>query len=73
MKGFSSLGSICVLILCMMSHHVWGQDRVRIKSENGVQVIMNPKKPGNPPGIPTQMRITKELVIGKSSPCFSSG
>jgi hypothetical protein len=50
-----------------MSHHVWGQDRVRIKTENGVQVIMNPEKPSSPPGNPTQMRITKELVIGKSS------
>lgn len=65
MKGFSILGSLCVLILCMMSYHVWGQDKVRIKTENGVLVIMNPEKPSSPPGSPKQMRITKELVIGK--------
>jgi hypothetical protein len=47
--------------------HVWSEDKVRIKTENGVQVIINPEEPGVLPGIPSRMKIEKELVIGESS------
>lgn len=60
-------GCICLFILCTVLLNVWGQDRIRVKTENGVQVIVNPVKPGELSGVPSQMRIKKELVIGKSS------
>jgi hypothetical protein len=67
MKRFSRLILFFLFLLNILLLHVWGQDKVRIKTENGVQVITNPEKPSSPPGSPRQMRITKELVIGKSS------
>jgi len=67
MKVFSRLTSLCVLILCIMLFNAWGEDKVQIKTENGVQVITNPIKPNMLPGIPSKMMIEKELVIGKSS------
>jgi len=67
MKRLSRLVLFCLFILSILWPPVWGQDKVRVKTENGVQVIENPVKPSLPPGVPSQMRIKKELVIGKSS------
>ncbi len=65
MERFSRQILFFLFILNIVLLQVWGQDKVRIKIENGVQVIMNLEKPSSPPGSPTQMGITKELVIGK--------
>ena len=66
-RRVTKLGRICLFILCSVLLNAWGKDKVRIKTENGVLVIVNPVKPGKMPGVPSQMRIKKELVIGESS------
>jgi hypothetical protein len=67
MKRLLRLVLFCLFVLSILLLHVWSEDKVRIRTENGVQVIVNPVKPGKLPGVPSQMRIKKELVIGKSS------
>lgn len=67
MKGFTKPVLIYLLIQCTVLPNAWSEDKVQIKTENGVQVIINPQEPSPSPGIPSQMRIEKELRIGKSS------
>lgn len=66
MRRVSKLGRILLLILCSVLLNAWGQDKARIKLENGVQVITNPLKPTLLPDVPSQLKIKKELVIGES-------
>lgn len=39
-------------------------DKIKIKKENGVTVIYNPKKPSPPPGMPTELILKEDLSIG---------
>ncbi len=38
---------------------------IKIKIENGVQVVYNPKKPAPPPGSPKSLILTEDLCIGE--------
>lgn len=52
--------SFCFLIFNVF---VFG-DKIKIKEENGVIVVYNPKKPDPPPGIPTELILEEDLTIG---------
>lgn len=52
--------SFCFLIFNVF---VFG-DKIKIKEENGVIVVYNPKKPDPPPGIPTRLILEEDLTIG---------
>jgi hypothetical protein len=39
-------------------------DQVKIKVEDGVEVVYNPKKPAPPPGMPQNLVLKDDLVIG---------
>jgi hypothetical protein len=41
--------------------------KVKIKKENGVTVVLNPKKPVKLPGMPTTLKLTEDLCIGKET------
>ena len=66
MRCFSRPVFLCLFTLCLLTLHVRSEDKVQIKTENGVLVIINPEKPSLLPGIPSRMKIEKELVIGES-------
>lgn len=38
---------------------------IKIKTENGIQVVYNPKKPAPPPGSPRSLILTEDLCIGE--------
>jgi hypothetical protein len=67
MKRISRLVLFCSFTINILLLGVLGQDKVRVKAENGVQVIINPIKPTKLPGVSSKMKIEKELSIGKSS------
>lgn len=53
-KIISGLREILVLfLLFLMMAGSLRSDKIKIKKENGVTVIYNPKKPSPPPGMPT--------------------
>jgi len=39
--------------------------KIKIKTENGVTVIYNPKNPTPPPGTPTKLILKEDLTIGE--------
>lgn len=39
-------------------------DKIKIKEENGVTVVYNPKKPAPPPDVPTKLILEEDLAIG---------
>jgi hypothetical protein len=41
--------------------------KVEIKKENGVTVVLNPKKPVKLPGMPTTLKLTEDLCLGKET------
>jgi hypothetical protein len=41
--------------------------KVEIKKENGVTVVLNPQKPVKLPGMPTTLKLTEDLCIGKET------
>jgi hypothetical protein len=51
-----------VFLLCIS----WGQE-VKIKTENGVTVVHNPKTPILLPGVPSTIILKKDLVIGEKT------
>jgi hypothetical protein len=55
-----------VLLLCFTfsCHKGEETDDVRIETENGIQVVHNPKNPSPLPGTPKQIIVTEELCIG---------
>lgn len=42
---------LCLFTLCLLLLHVWSEDKVQIKTENGVLVIINPEEPGAAPKV----------------------
>jgi len=41
--------------------------KVQIKKENGVTVVLNPKKPVKLPGMPASLKLTEDLCIGRET------
>ena len=39
--------------------------KIKIKTENGVTVVYNPKNPAPPPGTPTKLILKEDLIIGE--------
>lgn len=52
--------SFCLFIYCEYLH----ADKTKVKEENGVTVVYNPKKPDPPPGARTQLILEEDLTIG---------
>jgi len=61
----SGLKEILVLFLCfLMMAASLHSDEIKIKKENGLTVIHNPKRPSPPPGLPTELILEEDLSIG---------
>ena len=65
MKKFPT--TLYAIILLFFLHCIsWGQE-VKIKTENGVTVVYNPKTPVALPGVPSTVILKEDLVIGKET------
>jgi outer membrane protein assembly factor BamB len=53
-----------ILVLLLIYFSVLHAQKIKIKTENGIQVVYNPKDPAPPPGTPNQLILTEELSIG---------
>jgi len=62
MKKF--LHIITIFIFLFISPSLLRAQDVKIKTENGVQVVYNPKIPAPPPGIPKKILLREDLCIG---------
>ena len=51
MRGFSRPVLLCLFTVCFLSPHARSEDKVQIKTENGVLVIINPEKPSAAPKV----------------------
>ena len=58
-----SAAAIITVFFSISAYSLPVQD-VRIKTENGVQVVYNPKNPISVPGVPTRIEVTQDLCIG---------
>jgi hypothetical protein len=52
---------MCIAIFNNLVH----SEKIKIKTENGVTVIYNPKNPVHLPGVPNRLRLIKEFSIGE--------
>lgn len=52
-------------MLFLQPYHSWSQ-KVKIKTENGITVVYNPKRPVKFPGVPSIVTLREDLVIGKN-------
>jgi len=55
---------VAVFIFSFISYSLLQADDVKIKIENGIQVVYNPKNPSPPPGTPKQIMLREDLCIG---------
>ena len=62
MKKIGHGALICLLILAFVSV----LPAQKIKTVNGVEVIVNPKKPKPPKGVPTQLILSEDFAVGES-------
>ena len=62
MKKFPII--ISVIVILFISQPLLQGQNVKIKTENGIQVIYNPKNPVSVPGIPTRIQVRQDLCIG---------
>jgi hypothetical protein len=55
-----------ILFFCFfpLSDYLFGQE-VKIKTEDGIPVVYNPKNPAPPPGTPTKLVLEEDLTIGE--------
>jgi hypothetical protein len=55
-----------LLILAVSAISV-GEDKIVVKTENGVTVVYNPENPAPPPGSPTSLLLRHDLTIGEDA------
>ena len=55
-----------IILLFFLEAISWGQE-VKIKTENGVTVVYNPRRPVEVPGVPSTISLKEDLVIGKET------
>lgn len=67
MKKFTLFPKLFVIVFvsCFIILSFLYAQKIKIKTENGVQVVYNPKKPAPPPGAPKQLILTEDLSIGE--------
>ncbi|MGA2534175.1 MAG: 6-bladed beta-propeller [Candidatus Aminicenantales bacterium] len=49
-------------------HNALARQKTEFKTENGVVIVSNPKKPAPKPGGPSQLLLKEDLVIGREAP-----
>lgn len=64
MKRIRRLGFWTQIVLCFLYVNAFGGQEIKIKEENGIPVIYNPKKPAPPKGIPSKLILEEDLSIG---------
>lgn len=65
-KSFSSVIFITILFIFLVS--IYGSlkaEKIKIKTENGVTVVYNPKKPAPPKGVLTKLVLKEDFSIGE--------
>ena len=65
--SMSSKAIVLVLIFFIFLILPLQAQKVKIKKENGVTVVLNPQKPVKLPGMPTTLKLTEDLCIGKET------
>ncbi len=65
--SMSSKAIVLVFIFFIFMILTLQAQKVQIKKENGITVILNPKKPVKLPGMPTTLKLTEELCLGKET------
>jgi len=65
--SISSKAIVLVLIFFIFLILPLRAQKVEIKKENGVTVVLNPQKPVKLPGMPTTLKLTEDLCIGKET------
>lgn len=64
-KCWINIGLITIFIYCILfATGLLHPEKIKIKTEKGVTVIYNPKKPAPPPGEPSQLILVEDLTIG---------
>ena len=64
-KPYQSLVAACVFLACALGVIGYEQEP-KIEKKNGLTIIRNPKKPVKQEGLPTNLILKKDLVIGDS-------
>ena len=64
-ESYRKVLSLVILSLCvvLLAGRNFGQ-KIKIKNEEGVQVVYNPRNPAPPPGSPEELILTEDLRIG---------
>jgi len=55
---------VAVFIFLFISPSLLQAEKIKIKIENGIQVVYNPKNPAPPPGTPKKILLREDLCIG---------
>jgi hypothetical protein len=55
---------VTIFVLFFISFFLLGAQEAKIRTENGVQVVYNPKEPISIPGIKTKIQVIEDLCIG---------
>jgi len=64
-KCWKNIGLITIFICCFLfAAGLLHPEKIKIKTEKGVTVVYNPKKPAPPPGEPSQLILKEDLTIG---------
>ncbi|MFQ6108177.1 MAG: 6-bladed beta-propeller [Candidatus Aminicenantales bacterium] len=56
---------LCLVLILSMTGFLWA-DKIRIKTENGVKVVYNPKLPSAPDDALTKIVFTKDFTVGEN-------
>lgn len=57
--------SVFIIIFSFICLSFLHAQKIKVKTEDGVQVVYNPKEPAPPPGTPKKLILTPELSIGE--------
>lgn len=57
--------SVFIIIFSFICLSFLHAQKIKVKTEDGVQVVYNPKQPAPPPGTPKKLILTPELIIGE--------
>jgi 6-bladed beta-propeller len=59
----------CAIIFAASGIIIWNHAfaQTDIRTVNGIQVVSNGRKPAPPPGIPTKIRLERDLILGTGS------
>jgi hypothetical protein len=66
-SSISSKAVVLVFIFFILLILPIQAQKIEIKKENGVTVVLNPKKPVKLPGMPSTLKLTEDLCLGKEA------